>query len=210
LTLPDPPVLVITDRRMAEAPLADVLEAVLAAGCRWILVREPDLGGAALASVTHDANRLCAPHDARLSISADLDAAATARAGGIHLPQRLADRETVAMARTQLDDGALVGISTHSPEEAREAQELGADYVTLSPIFLTASKPGYGPAIGLDALRTQTAALTIPIVALAGIEPGNAAQVRGAGAAGIAVMGSVMRARNPGAVMTTLLAAWQS
>ena len=208
MSLPDPPVLVITDRRMAAAPLGDILDAVLAAGARWILVREPDLSGDALAAVIGEAGDLCARYDATLSVSADIDAAAAGRARGVHLPQRLASPESVHRARDRLGDDALIGISAHSRDEATAAQAAGADYVTLSPVFLTASKPGYGPALGLDTLRSDCAALSIPVVALAGIEPENAAAVRQSGAAGIAVMGSIMRADDPGAVMAALCEAW--
>ena len=208
MTLPDPPVLVITDRRMAGKPLGDVLNAVLDAGARWILVREPDLSGDALAAVIGEAGDLCARHDATLSVSADIDAAAAGRARGVHLPQRLAVPETVDRARDRLGDDALIGISAHSLEEATAAEAAGADYVTLSPIFLTESKPGYGPALGLDTLRAHSAALSIPVVALGVIEPVDAAPVRQSGAAGIAVMGGIMRAEDPGAAMSALLHAW--
>ncbi|MCG8546674.1 MAG: thiamine phosphate synthase [Alphaproteobacteria bacterium] len=208
MTLPDPPVLVITDRRMAAVPLGGILKAVLDAGARWILVRELDLSGDALAAVVDEAGDLCARYDATLSVSADIDAAAAGRARGVHLPQRLAAPETVERARDRLGAGALIGISAHSLEEATAAQAAGADYVTLSPVFLTESKPGYGPALGLDTLGAQSAALSIPVVALGGIEPGNAAPVRQSGAAGIAIMGGIMRAEDPVAVMAALLRAW--
>ena len=208
MTLPDPPVLVITDRRMAAVPLGDILNAVLDAGARWILVREPDLSGDALAAVIGEAGDLCRRYDATLSVSADIDAAAAGRACGVHLPQRLAAPETVDRARNRLGDDGLIGISAHSLEEATAAQTAGADYVTLSPVFLTESKPGYGPALGLDTLRAHSAALSIPVVALGGIEPCNAESVRQSGAAGIAVMGGIMRAENPGAVMSALRRAW--
>ena len=83
---------------------------------------------------------------------------------------------------------------------------IGADYVTLSPIFLTDSKPGYGPAIGLDALAAAASNAPGPIVALGGIAPDNAAQCLAAGARGIAVMGEIMRAADPEAAIRRLLA----
>ena len=208
MNLPDPPVLVITDRHMAAAPLGDILDAVLDAGARWILVRETDLSGDALAAVIGEAGALCARYHATLSVSADIDAAASGGAHSVHLPQRLAAQENVARARDRVGDDALIGISAHSRTEAAAAQAAGADYVTLSPVFLTASKPGYGPALGLDTLRADCASLSIPVVALGGIEPENAASVRQSGAAGIAVMGSIMRAHDPRAAMAAFRDAW--
>ena len=79
--------------------------------------------------------------------------------------------------------------------------------MTLSPIFLTGSKPGYGPALGLDALAAAACTAPGPIIALAGIGPDNAAQCLAAGARGIAVMGEIMRATDPERTVRRLLAA---
>jgi thiamine-phosphate pyrophosphorylase len=73
----------------------------------------------------------------------------------------------------------------------------GADYVTASPVFVTASKPGYGPPLGLDGLARIVAAARGPVIALGGITEGNAAECLAAGACGIAVMGEVMRSAEP-------------
>jgi thiamine-phosphate pyrophosphorylase len=85
---------------------------------------------------------------------------------------------------------------------------LGADYVTLSPAFLTDSKPGYAPALGVETLAAIAAELDIPVLAIAGIGPGNASAVRSSGVAGIVVMGLVMRAADPAAAFRELHSAW--
>ena len=82
-----------------------------------------------------------------------------------------------------------------------------ADYVTLSPIFLSDSKPGYGPALGLEALRAVSAVAAGPVIALAGIDATNAAQCLAAGASGVAVMGEVMRSADPKETVRRLLRA---
>jgi thiamine-phosphate pyrophosphorylase len=81
--------------------------------------------------------------------------------------------------------------------------------VTLSPIFLTESKPGYGPAVGLAALAEAARLSTAPIVALGGIDADNLAGCLGVGAGGIAVMGEVMRADDPEAMVRRLIAAFE-
>ena len=125
------------------------------------------------------------------------------RSAGIH--PYFVPVEHVARARETVGPDALIGVSAHTPAEAAAQLRAGADYVTLSPIFLTGSKPGYGPALGFDGL-TQAAALTDgPILALAGVTPANAASCLKAGAAGIAVMGEVMRADDPEATVRALL-----
>ena len=83
----------------------------------------------------------------------------------------------------------------------------GADYVTVSPVFVTASKPGYGPALGLDGLARITGQSPGAVIALAGITADNSARCLAAGARGVAVMGNVMRAADPGATVEALLRA---
>ncbi|MCX4198975.1 thiamine phosphate synthase, partial [Methylobacterium organophilum] len=80
-------------------------------------------------------------------------------------------------------------------------------YVTLSPIYATASKPGYGPALGLEGL-TDSLGAGLPVVALGGLGPGAVRPCRAAGAAGFAIMGGLMRAADPIEVTRALLKAW--
>jgi thiamine-phosphate pyrophosphorylase len=101
----------------------------------------------------------------------------------------------------------LIGVSAHSPEEAAAQLRAGADYVTLSPIFLTASKPGYGPAVGLDALAAAARLSSGPVIALGGIDADNVAACLAAGASGIAVMGDIMRSADPETTVRRLLTA---
>ena len=94
------------------------------------------------------------------------------------------------------------GRSCHTPLEVYDAAAAGIDYVTLSPYAESASKPGYGPALGPAAFAGEW---PVPVYALGGIDPTNAAQARDAGAHGVAVMGAVMRAERPAAVVEALL-----
>ncbi len=119
-------------------------------------------------------------------------------AAGVHLPVGASARE----ARRILGDAALIGCSAHNESEILGAAAAGADYVTLSPIFVSASKPGYGPALGLGALGRAS---PCPVLALGGIDPANAAGCVAAGATGVAVMGGAMTARDPQSYMAGLL-----
>jgi thiamine monophosphate synthase len=100
---------------------------------------------------------------------------------------------------------ARIGRSCHDADElARLSTE---DYATLSPVFATESKPGYGPVLGLARLATLAARSPRPLLALGGISAAeDAAACVGAGAAGVAVMGAVMRAPDPAAVVAALVA----
>lgn len=200
-SLPEPTLLVITDRHMARRPLRDVVVDVLAGGCRWIMLREKDLSREALRGLADELVARAAEYGAAVTINADAQVAADCGADGVHLPQGYA----IADARSIVGSETLIGVSAHSREEARRAAADGADYVTLSPIFATPSKPGYGPTLGPDELARVADTLPIPVLALAGITPENVAACVTAGAAGVAVMGAVMRADRPRHVVERLL-----
>jgi len=101
----------------------------------------------------------------------------------------------------------LIGMSVHSPDEARALDPETVDYAIAGPFAETASKPGYGPALGVDGLAAIVRASPVPVIAIGGIDAANVAHCLAAGAAGIAVMGSVMRAADPAAEMARLVAA---
>ena len=192
MRLPEPPLLVISDRSQARRPLEQVAEAAFAGGCRWFSLREKDLPPAVRRNLLAAVVALGRRFGATVMAHEDVEAVATAGAAGLHLPSGGDPRA----ARARLP-GALIGASAHSAQEASSLLRAGADYVTVSPVFLSASKPGYSPALGLDGLATVIAEAGGPVVALGGITPDNAALCRAAGAYGIAVMGEVMRAIDP-------------
>jgi thiamine-phosphate pyrophosphorylase len=114
------------------------------------------------------------------------------------------DIAAIAEARGRLGPAALVGLSAHGVTDVEAADAAGADYVTLSPIYQSASKPGYGPPLGLDTIKRATQ-IGIPVLALGGITASNAAATMNAGAAGVAIMGSAMAAEKPAAVIDEIL-----
>ncbi len=201
MSLPEPPLLVITDRRMARRLLPAVVAEALAGGCRWLLVREKDLPQSALIALVKEILDLARPYSAWVGVSADAQATIEAAAHGVHLPQG-ADVQSV---RAQIGATRWIGVSAHSRSEVEAAAAVGADYVTLSPIFPTQSKPGYGPALGLTTLRRVAQAAPIPVIALGGITAENAASCIEAGAAGVAVMGEIMRAADPATAVQRLV-----
>lgn len=134
-----------------------------------------------------------------LIIASDAGLARDAGAAGVHL----ARDEAPPRDRT----GLLVGRSCHDAAELAEAVRLGVGYVTLSPVYATASKPGYGPALGtggLSGLVRDTPGCP-PVFALGGITPDRAAACRSSGAYGVAVMGAIMGAAHPACVAEALL-----
>ena len=205
--LPDPPLMIVTDRRQAHPPLEDLAEAAFAAGARWISVREKDLPPAEQIDLVRKIAGI-APADAAVG----LHGTPTPAAGDIpvwHLPR---DGD-IAEARRLASDSRLLGKSCHSLAAVREAAAAGADYVTLSPVFATGSKPGYGPALGLESLEAAAAQQRpagCRVLALGGVTAETIGACRAAGADGAAVMGAVMASTNPAAAVADLIVAWAS
>lgn len=195
--LPHPPLLLITDRSQARDGLLSTLSACVAAGCRWVSLREKDLPTDEQAALLAALRPILAGVGGRLTVHGD--PALAPLCDGVHLP----DGADIAAVRGQLGPGALIGASCHDRAGVVMAGQAGADYATLSPIFPTASKPGYGPALG-PAMLTG---LPLPTLALGGLTAGNLADCLAAGAAGAAVMGGAMR--DPGRIadLLTILAA---
>jgi len=196
--------LVISDRRQARRPLDELAEEIFAGGCRWFSLREKDLPAAERRALLGALVTLGRRWEATVAVHEDIDAAVMAAAGGVHLPSGGSPRT----ARARLP-GGLIGASAHSAEEAAALLRSGADYVTVSPVFATASKPGYGPILGVSALGTLIRGAAIPVIALGGVTEATAADCRAAGAAGIAVMGQIMRAADPRGVTAAFVAALQ-
>jgi thiamine-phosphate pyrophosphorylase len=201
--LPDPRLLLVTDRSQARAPLEDVVAAACAGGCRWVSLREKDLSADAQVALARRLVPATRRFGARLTLHGDPALARAAGLAGVHLS---ADGDA-ATARAALGPNALVGISIHGPAEAAALDPAVVDYAIAGPAFLTASKPGYGPALGAEGLAAIRRATAVPVVAIGGIEAHNAADVMRAGVAGIAVMGPVMRAADPGKTIEDLLMA---
>ncbi len=193
MTLPVPPLLLITGRKQARGNIVDILAAAFAAGCRWASLREKDLPEAEQAALLRELVARAKPFGARVTLHGDPDVSHEAGADGVHL----AAGGDAGAARRILGKTALVGLSVHGAEEARNVDAALVDYVIAGPVFLTESKPGYGPALDAEGLAKIVKASPVPVIAIGGITPETVPLCRTAGAAGIAVMGGVMRVDDP-------------
>ena len=203
MRLPAPPLLLVTDRRQARGDIADIAEAAFSAGCRWLSLREKDLPPRDQAALLRKLLARAQKYQATVTLHGDAKLARDARADGVHL----AAGSDAAEARRVLGKDALIGLSIHGADEARSVDARLVNYVVAGPVFETPSKPGYGPALGPEGLALIAKASAVPVIAIGGINPENAAACRAAGAAGIAVMGGVMRAKNPGEAAAQLIGA---
>ena len=193
MRVPDPPLLIVTDRRQARRPLPDVVAAALKAGCRWISVREKDLPADEQVLLARSLISITRRQGAKLTVHGDATLAAAAGADGAHLPAG----SDPAAARALLGRQKLIGVSIHTVTEAENIDPSSVDYVLAGPAFETASKPGYGPELGRKGLAAIARATSVPVLAIGGINTARVADLIAGGAAGVGVMGSVMRSADP-------------
>jgi thiamine-phosphate pyrophosphorylase len=202
MRLPAPPLLLVTDRRQARRPLPEVVGLALAAGCRWVSVREKDLPEDEQIALVRTLLPMTRRHGARLTLHGDPALAKICGADGVHLS---AGSDPLAV-RVLLRPGKLIGVSIHTMTEAEAIDPSVVDYALAGPAFETPSKPGYGPEIGRKGLGEIARASGVPVLAIGGLNAARAAEVLAAGPVGIAVMGGIMRAADPGQEMRALVA----
>jgi len=197
-------VYLITDRR--QAPGGDILRAVegaLDGGVRAVQLREKDLPGKELYLLAGRMRELTARHGARLLVNDRVDVALAVGADGVHLG---GSSMPASVARKLLGEEALIGCSTHSEKELREAAGRGADFATFGPVYPTPSKAAFGPPVGVTALAGACGRSAIPVFALGGVGPHNVGEVMEAGAFGIALISYVLAAADPREAARNLLA----
>lgn len=196
----------ITDRHQcAPTPLTDVVSALLDAGISAIQLREKDLSDAELIELARPIAELCRNYEAKLFINISdkvlqRSTMSIAGATGVHLPENAESVKMIVEAvwNRDSDENFYVGCSVHSLEAAQRREAEGADFVTYSPIYPTKSKPGYGPAVGIEGLAKVVENVRLPVFALGGITPARVAECLTAGASGVAVMSGVMSPENAG------------
>ena len=168
------------------ARLLALVEAAVHARVSLLQLREKRLSARSLYELTTRAAAITRGSATRLLVNDRADIARAARADGVHLTTRSLEAHTL---RRAFGDDFLIGVSTHSLEEARAACDGGADFATFGPVFETVSKRVYGPPVGLEKLNEAARTLSpFPLLALGGITQENAAAAIGAGASGVAAI----------------------
>jgi thiamine-phosphate pyrophosphorylase len=186
---------VVTDRHQtAGRLLEEVVTAAAQGGAGAVQLREKDLSARDLHALGVRIQAALSPYGVPLFINDRLDVALALDAAGVHLAGHSLP---TAAARRVLGPGKLLGVSTHSVAEARQAAEDGADFIVFGPVFTTPSKIAYGPPQGLQHLSTVVHAVRIPVIAIGGIDHTNLPQVVQAGAYGVAMIRAVLAAPDP-------------
>jgi len=188
------PLYVILDRSAARGrTLPELLEAVLAGGCRMVQLREKAMPLSELFPVAQILRRRSREAGALFIVNDRADLALALDADGLHLGQ---DDLPGAAGRRLLRPGMILGISTHDADQARRALADGADYIAVGSMFPTGTKPGF-QLVGPDLVRRVRPEIAIPLVAIGGITEDNCEEVVSAGADAVAVISAVCAAADP-------------
>jgi thiamine-phosphate pyrophosphorylase len=185
------------------AAMARALDGALAGGVDLFQLRDKDATDDELLAAAHDARERCHAAGALFLLNDRPDLAAACGADGVHVGQ---DDMPVAGAREIVGPDAIVGLSTHSIEQARAGSAGGADYIAVGPVHATPTKEGR-PAIGVEPVRYAAANVSLPWFAIGGIDPGTVGAVVQAGAQRIVVVRAIVDADDPEAAARALRAA---
>jgi thiamine-phosphate pyrophosphorylase len=168
---------------------AEIAQRAIAGGADVIQLRDKTCSSLALLRAAREIRTITRQSGTLFIINDRLDVAIACGADGVHLGQ---DDMPVSTARQLAPPGFIIGVSVGTVGEAVQAGREGADYLALSPTFSTASKDDAGPGYGLDRLREIRRVVSIPVIAIGGINRQNAGDVIAAGADGIAVISAVV------------------
>ena len=199
-----PHLYVILDRSVAGGRDLDViLAAALDGGAEMIQLREKTWPSGTLFPLAQRLRARCRAAGVPFIVNDRVDLALAVDADGVHLGQ---DDLPPGAARALLKPGMILGLSTHSVEQAKAAQAVGADYVAVGSMFPTASKPEFqlvGPALA----RQVRPVVQVPLIGIGGITPANVGDVIAAGVDGVAVISAVCAAPDPAAAARSFVAA---
>lgn len=179
----------ITDDRLSIGGTASDVEKAVAAGVGVIQYRNKSAGTRVLYDEARVIRDLCTGTRSRFIINDRIDIALAVDADGVHIGQ---DDMPYGLARKLIGRGKIIGVTVHNAGEALEAEMMGADYLGVSPVFVTATKPDAGGACGVEILREIRRVCKIPIVAIGGIDISNVDRVIEAGADMVCAISAVV------------------
>lgn len=182
----------ITDRKQTERNnIVKALRKALDGGVKAVQLREKDLDTRELLKLAYKMRELTDKYDSKLFINDRFDIALAVGADGVHLTQAGVPVDAV---RKTVKKELMIGVSTHSLREAKEAEKGGADFITFGPVYRTPSKIKYGVPVGVDALKEVSSKMKIPVFALGGVTKSRIADVKKAGAFGVSMISEILRA----------------
>lgn len=182
----------VTDPRLtAERGLLETVRAAVAGGVTLVQLRDPDAKGRALAEQARALLDLLRPLGIPLLINDRVDVAVAVGADGVHLGQ---DDLDPAAARAMLGPDRILGLSVGTPEELAASDLSGVDYLGTGPVRGTGTKADAGAAIGVAGFAAVRARVTLPMVAIGGLDRSAVRDLIHAGADGVAVVSAICAA----------------
>jgi len=183
---------VITDAKLScGRSHLEVIRAAIAGGATIVQYREKEGTTRQLVKEAHALRELTRQNGVLFIVNDRVDVALAVDADGVHVGQ---DDMPAILARRLMGPGKIVGVSATNLEEALQAERDGADYIGAGPIFATPTKPDAAPPMGLDGLAEICRRVSVPVVAIGGINEDNATAVIEAGADGVAVVSAIVAA----------------
>ena len=185
----------ITDNKLItpHSSLISVVRKALKGGVKAVQLREKNLETLELLKIANKMSDVTKQFNASFFINDRFDIALAVGADGVHLTQNSIPASAV---RKAVKKKLLIGVSTHSLKEAREAEKGGADFITVGPVYRTPSKLKYGKPIGLDTLQKITSSVSLPVFAIGGVKSSNIKFIKEAGAYGAAMIREVLASNN--------------
>jgi thiamine-phosphate pyrophosphorylase len=191
----------VTCERLSEGRSnLEVLEAVIQGGSKIIQLREKEYAKRDLYNLALKFSQITTRAGVLLIINDHVDIALAVEADGVHLGQ---EDLPVQVAR-KLAPELLIGASTHSLEQALQAEKDGADYINIGPIFSTETKEGVGRSLGPEAIATISPHVQIPFTVMGGISEANIDQVLAQGARRVAMVSAITKAADIAAKVCSL------
>jgi thiamine-phosphate pyrophosphorylase len=188
-----PPLYAVLDpEQVGGRDAAAVLQDLLAGGAQWLQLRVKALAPRDFLELARRARTETRRRGCKLIVNDRVDIALACDADGVHLGQE----DLPLAAGRKLVGSKIIGISTHDLDQAREAEQNGADYIGFGPMFGTATKDTGYAARGVAMLRQIRAGVNLPIVAIGGINEQNVRQVWQAGAESAAIISDILRAED--------------
>ena len=179
----------ITDSNLTKKTVIDDVKAAIKGGVNIIQYREKGASTKQMLKEAAEIKKLCQKNNIIFLINNRIDIALAVDADGVHIGQDDMPYET---ARKLLGKNKIIGVTTHNIEESVEAEKIGADYIGLSPIFLTSTKADAGKACGPEMIKKVKSNVKIPIAAIGGINESNVGQVLKAGGKNIAIISAIL------------------
>lgn len=181
----------ITDRTLFsdEESFCAGIEEALKGGVTAVQLREKDVSIRILLRMAYTLKEMTDRYHARLFVNDRVDVALSVDADGVHLGNT---SMPTSAARRAAGGKLMIGVSTHSAEDAEKAEQDGADFVTLGPIFETPSKMKYGKPLGPEIVTRAHDRISIPIFAIGGVKKNNIDEIQKRGAYGIALISAIL------------------